>query len=75
MNLKSADCLAIHPLNTKEIFAGCQKGIYYSNNGGVNWTDISGDMAVKAVTGIAIHAPSRTVYASTWGGGIYKRKF
>lgn len=53
-----------------EIFAAAQEGIFFSNNGGKSFKDISGTLSFKDI-GVLAKAEDR-VYLGTYGGGVYR---
>jgi hypothetical protein len=64
-------CLAVNPKHPDSLWAGTNDGAYLSGDGGVTWKLMLS--TAKSVRGITIH-PIRTgtVYAATFGLGIYK---
>ena len=64
-------CLTVNPKHPDSLWAGTNDGAYLSGDGGVTWKLMLS--TAKSVRGIAIH-PIRTgtVYAATFGLGIYK---
>jgi len=49
----------------------CNRGsVWFSNDDGVSWYDITGDLPVKNVVNICYKAPF--LYSATWGGNIYR---
>lgn len=69
--------VAFDPVNPDVVYAGSHApcpdgacvappgvGVYRSENGGLSWTDISGNISLRFITGLAVSA-DRTVFAST----------
>lgn len=55
---------------SNEIYAGTTSGnLYYSNNGGVTWQDISAGLPSEAITSILI---DNFIYAGTASNGVYR---
>ena len=65
--------VAIHPSNTDIIYAGTEKGLYKTLDGGLSWNRLSLGGNVEDVRALLIdpRAPS-TVYAGTFGSGVLK---
>ncbi|MCJ7588483.1 MAG: hypothetical protein MUQ00_11385 [Candidatus Aminicenantes bacterium] len=49
--------------------------MFQSKDRGLTWTDISDGLLDKNVTHLEFHASSRTLFAGTYGAGIWKKKF
>jgi photosystem II stability/assembly factor-like uncharacterized protein len=75
-SVDSVQCLIINPKNPKEIFAGTgYDGVCYSADRGVTWQDLSADLDIKYIECLDLDPAARILYAGTYGGGIFKRKF
>ena len=59
--------------NPKEVFVGCGKGVFYSKDRGLTWTDLSEGLLVTNVNQLYFNAATRTLYAATEGGSLWKR--
>lgn len=70
-----AEAIAINKNNPKEIFGGDPSGIWYSQDRGLTWSRFSDGLTVYNTQWLEIDAASRTLYAGTWFGGIWKRAF
>ncbi|MBI3502898.1 MAG: T9SS type A sorting domain-containing protein [Bacteroidetes bacterium] len=67
-------CLAIDPQNTSTIFAGCDLGIFYSNDGGSTWNTFNTGLPEAVMVFDLVVSPSdKTLLAFTHGHGVYKR--
>lgn len=53
---------------------GYYNGVYQSKDRGLTWTDISPGLIDKNITHLEFHAASRTLFAGTYGAGIWKKK-
>ncbi len=63
-------CIAIN--SNDIIFAGSWgKGIYRSNDGGGNWTQVNNGLDNMFVSALAVDSDNN-LYAGTYGGGIFK---
>jgi hypothetical protein len=69
------EAMAVNPLKPAEIFIGGGNGISFSADRGAHWTELDADLAASDVTGIVLDPAARTVYVSTEGAGICRRKF
>lgn len=61
---------AVHPRNSKWLYAGTEVGIFASEDGGATWTlptDGPANVAVKDLEFVGT-----TLYAATFGRGVYK---
>jgi hypothetical protein len=64
------ETLAIHPKNSKWLYAGTEIGIFTSEDGGTTWTvpqDGPANVSVKELFWVGT-----TLYAATFGRGLYK---
>lgn len=66
--------VAFNKNNPKEVFAGSDRGVSYSKDRGLTWTDLSEGLLIPAVKQLYFHPGSRTLYAATNGGGLWKKK-
>ena len=56
------------------LYVGTDVGVYLTRNRGVTW-DVAGTALPRSpVTDLRLHAPTNTLYAATFGRGIYKLK-
>ena len=53
------------------LFVGTQYGIYFSNNGGKEWTQLKSGIPPAAITDIEIQQRENDLVVSTFGRGIY----
>lgn len=68
-----AHAIAINKLNPNEVFVGSARGLYYSQDRGLTWTDISEGITVPLVNRLYFDPTSRILYAGTRGSGIWTR--
>lgn len=67
------NAIIINKSNPNEVFVGGGSGVCYSQDRGLTWTDVSGELTVPSITQLYFDSASRTLYAGTQGGGIWKR--
>jgi photosystem II stability/assembly factor-like uncharacterized protein len=67
------------PINTIELrlngdlYVGTDVGVFESSDGGASWRSFSGfSLPNVPVTDLRLHEPSRKLYASTFGRGLYR---
>ncbi len=58
-------------VNPYLLFAGTDRGIYYSLDGGDSWQKMEGNMPVVPVRDLVIHPREQDLVAGTYGRGIY----
>ena len=65
-----AHAIAFVPSNDRVLFAATGKGLFRSDDQGATWARSTGGIPWTDITGLAVHANGKTVYASdfTWGG-------
>jgi len=68
--LKAVD---INKNNPNQVFAGSTDGVFYSQDRGLTWSNISQGLTVPAVSGLSFNPTNKTLYAGTEGGGLWKR--
>lgn len=66
--------IIVNKSNPNEVIVGGGGGIYRSTDRGLTWTDISEGLIDKNITHLEFHAASRTLFAGTYGAGIWKKK-
>ena len=64
--------LAIHPNNSKWLYAGTETGIFTSQDGGNSWTVPQDGPANVSVNELFFPAGTTTLYAATYGRGLWK---
>jgi photosystem II stability/assembly factor-like uncharacterized protein len=62
--------IKVNSLNPYEVFAAGSTGIYVSGNKGKTWRDFNPGLPVTEISGLAMAAHDRALYAGTWDGGI-----
>ncbi len=67
-------CLAVDPQNHTTIFAGCDLGVFYSSDGGVNWNTFNtGLPEAVMVFDLVVSPADNSLLNFTHGHGVYKR--
>ena len=69
-----AGSIVIDSNNPSEVFVGGGSGVFQSKDRGLTWTNISQGLLITGVAHLEFHAASRTLFAGTYGGGIWKKK-
>lgn len=62
------------PLNANVLYLATDIGVYYSVNKGKNWSRLGTQMPAVVTLGLNFAVNTRTLYAGTFGRGIYKIK-
>lgn len=65
--------VAMNPSNPQEVFAGHDKGVFHSQDRGLTWTDLGAGLDIPSVQKLFFNPATRTLYAATEGGGLWKR--
>jgi len=66
----------IDPLNPDDIYLGNDLGVYYSENGGINWEMFSDELPEAVMIYDLNDSPSnRKIRIATHGNGIYQRNY
>src|SRR5581483_8157825 len=63
------NAFAIDPLNSNNLYAGTDIGVYFSNDGGANWSPFGTGLPRVAVFDLQIQPTSRLLRAGTHGRG------
>ncbi|MBK8846233.1 MAG: T9SS type A sorting domain-containing protein [Bacteroidetes bacterium] len=64
--------LFINPTNSQQILAGCDLGIFYSDNGGLTWSTLNtGLHDATQIYDLQYSASNNSVVAFTHGSGVY----
>ena len=66
------NALVVDPLNSNQIYAGTDIGVYNSTDGGASWNPYGSGLPRSAVFDMAIQSPSRTLRVATHGRGIWE---
>ncbi len=66
------NAFAIDPLNSNNLYAGTDIGVYFSSDGGANWSPFGSGLPKVAVFDLAIQPTSRILRAATHGRGIWE---
>ena len=70
-NLPQAPVNGIVLLGTA-IYVATDVGVYVTRNGGTSWSQYGKDLPNVPITDIRLHAPSQSLFAATFGRGIWK---
>ncbi len=57
-----------------DLYVGTDVGVYVSNDGGAPWLALGTGLPMTPVTDLRLHSPTKTLYAATFGRGVYKLK-
>jgi hypothetical protein len=66
------NAFAIDPLNSNNLYAGTDIGVYFSNDAGASWTPFGTGLPRVAVFDLQIQPTSRLLRAATHGRGIWE---
>jgi Calx-beta domain len=66
------NAFAIDPLNSNNLYAGTDIGVYFSSDAGASWTPFGSGLPRVAVFDLAIQPTSRLLRAATHGRGIWE---
>ena len=66
-----ANCLLYQNKSNKQIYLGTDLGIYHRNAAMDSWEEFNGNLPNVIVTELEIQEDSRTMYAGTFGRGIW----
>lgn len=66
------NAFVVDPLNSSNLFAGTDIGVYNSTDGGASWTVYGLDLPVVAVFDMAMHPVTRTLRIATHGRGMWE---
>ena len=66
------NAFVIDPLNSTNIYAGTDIGVYASTDGGATWNPFGSGLPVVAVFDMAIQNPSRILRIATHGRGMWE---
>ncbi|MCC7431020.1 choice-of-anchor J domain-containing protein [bacterium] len=66
------NCVAIHPLLSEHIFVGTDIGVFHSDNSGTTWETYQNGLPNAPVSDLEIKSQTNTLYAGTFGRGLWK---
>src|ERR1043166_7086199 len=66
------NAFAIDPQNSNNLYAGTAIGVYFSSDGGANWSPFGTGLPRSAVFDLQIQPTSRLLRAATHGRGIWE---
>jgi len=64
--------IIIDPEKPSYLYVATDMGVYYSSSDGETWDIASSGMPIIVVTDLRLHNPTRTLFAATYGRGMYK---
>jgi hypothetical protein len=67
------NAFAIDPINSNNLYAGTDIGVYFSSDGGANWSPFGSGLPRVAVFDLQIQPTSRILRAATHGRGIWEQ--
>lgn len=62
----------VDPIDSNKLYTATDMGVYISLNKGKNWQTLGSGLPHIVIHEIAYHAKTKTLYAATFGRGIYK---
>ena len=68
---QAVDVLVEDPKDKDILFAGTNKGVFVSLNGGQAWTPMKGNMPSVPVTDMLVHPREHDLVVATYGRGLY----
>ena len=68
---RAIDVIVEDPKDTDILFAGTDKGVYVSLDGGRRWVALKGNMPTVPVTDMLIHPREHDLVVATYGRGLY----
>ena len=68
----SVNGLVIDPMNTKNLYAGTDHGVYASTDGGATWSKFGTGFPDCEIFDLALQSPNRILRAATHGLGIWQ---
>jgi hypothetical protein len=66
------NAFAIDPLNSNNLYAGTDIGVYFSSDGGASWNPFGSGLPKVAVFDLQIQPSSRILRAATHGRGVWE---
>jgi ligand-binding sensor domain-containing protein len=71
LNGMVVNALLVDPISPTTLYAGTQKGVFVSEDGGISWQPLDASLPSLDVRSLAIDPASGRLYAGTWGGGVF----
>jgi hypothetical protein len=68
------NAIATDPMNTAQVFAGADIGVWRSTNGGMDWNAYVDGLPEAGVTDLKLHPTRRLLRAATYGRGVWERE-
>jgi photosystem II stability/assembly factor-like uncharacterized protein len=70
----SALAIVVDDGDPARVFAGGEKGVFVSGNGGASWKALGAGLKAKKVNGLIYNSALRSLFAGTDGGGVCVRE-
>lgn len=67
-----AACIHLDPAAPSSLTVAGSRGVYSSENRGQDWTDLNATLPVKNVLTLGVNPASKTLFAGTNGGGVFR---
>ena len=64
-------CLLTDPDLSGTVYAGTELGVFVTTDNGATWNSLASGLPYVSVTGLALHRPTRTLRAGTYGRGMW----
>jgi uncharacterized protein (TIGR03437 family) len=65
--------IVVDPTNAQIVYAGVlTSGVFRSDDGGKLWRSVTSGLSMRSVTALAISRDGGTLYAATYGGGVFR---
>lgn len=66
------NCIVIDPTSTSNVYVGNDIGVFHSADGGITWEPYQNNLPNVVVQDLEIHASTNTLFAGTFGRGLWK---
>jgi uncharacterized protein (TIGR03437 family) len=64
--------VVLDPDRSGAIYIGTDEGVFWSTSGGTNWAQLGTALPRVPVRALTLHKPSRTLWAATYGRGMWQ---
>jgi hypothetical protein len=69
----SVRAILVDPFDSQTVYAADWfMGVYVSHDAGESWKLMNDGLSVKAILSFAASRPTKTLYAGSFGGGVFK---
>ena len=68
---RAVDVVVEDPKDEQTLFVGTSGGVFFSVDGGQNWTALKGNMPTVPVTDMIVHPREHDLVVATYGRGLY----